>query len=397
MATNRSYDSEIIYEAYLKCNRDKVATAHALNIGEATVRRHVAKIEGAERVENRKDQELIGLRKQVLQLERRILSDARVQTEIMGLAQSPLQSPDWLKRVPAAASKKHFAGVPVFFASDWHWGEVVRPAEIGGLNEYNPRIAAERAETFVNIGIELLKDHMTKARYEGCVLALGGDMVSGDIHDELAQTNEIESLPAILQMVGVISEMINRLLSEFGRVFVPCVTGNHGRMSRKPRAKRRNHTNFDWLLYNLLAMHFKGNQRVSFLIPEGPDAYFRVFHTRYLLTHGDQFRGGDGMIGPIGPIFRGDKKKRARNVETDHSYDVIMMGHFHQYIHLAQLIVNGALKGYDEYAYANNFGFEPAQQALWVTHPEHGITFRMPVYVQRLLRDAGAPWVSVKS
>lgn len=29
----------------------------------------------------------------------------------------------------------------------------------------------------------------------------------------------------------------------------------------------------------------------------------------YLLTHGDQFRGGDGVIGALGPIIRGDHKK----------------------------------------------------------------------------------------
>lgn len=197
-------------------------------------------------------------------------------------------------------------------------------------------------------------------------------------------------------MNGVIGAMIERLADEFGKVFLPCVTGNHGRTSRKPRAKRRNHTNFDWLLYNMLAVQFAKDKRVTFQIPEGPDAFFRVYGTRYLLTHGDQFRGGDGMIGAIGPIFRGDKKKRARNAETDFSYDVICMGHWHQYIHLAQLIVNGALKGYDEYAFAGNFGFEPAQQALWVTHPEHAITFRMPVYVQRKPKGDATPWVSVR-
>jgi len=147
----------------------------------------------------------------------------------------------------------------------------------------------------------------------------------------------------------------------------------------------------------MLAMQFAKDKRVAFLIPEGPDAYFRIYGTRFLLTHGDQFRGGDGMIGAIGPIFRGDKKKRARNAETDFSYDVIMMGHWHQYIHLAQLIVNGSLKGYDEYAFAGNFGFEVAQQALFVVHPTHGITFRMPVFVQRREKPKASDWITVRA
>ena len=66
-----------------------------------------------------------------------------------------------------------------------------------------------------------------------------------------------------------------------------------------------------------------------------------------------------------------------------------------QYIHLTRLIVNGSLKGYDEYAYNNNFGFEPPQQALWLTHPKHGITFRMPVQVDRKRAAPKTEWVSV--
>ena len=101
------------------------------------------------------------------------------------------------------------------------------------------------------------------------------------------------------------------------------------------------------------------------------------------------------MIGALGPIIRGDHRKRSRNGQIDLSYDVMICGHWHQYMHLTRLIVNGSLKGYDEYAYTNNFGFEQPQQALWLTHPKHGITFRMPVYVDR---DRAAPktaWVSI--
>lgn len=391
----KNLDSAAVHAAWLQNDRNYDQTAKELGVVARTVMMHVKRIEGSERAERTKDQQIVGLRKQVQALERQVLSDARVETEILKLAGSQINPPDWLTR-KRSVKEKYLAGVPTFFASDWHYGEKVRAAEISGLNEYSMKIADERAKTFIETGIELLTEHMPRSTYDGCVLALGGDMISGDIHDELAQTNEVESIPAVLGLVELLVTAIGRLADQFGKVFVPCVTGNHGRTSRKPRAKRRNHTNFDWLLYNLLAMHFAKDKRVTFQIPEGPDAYYRVYSTRFLLTHGDQFRGGDGMIGAIGPIFRGDKKKRARNAETDFSYDIIMMGHWHQYIHLAQVIVNGSLKGYDEYAFANNFGFEPAQQALFVTHPEHGVTYRMPVFVQRRKAGDNTNWISVK-
>lgn len=394
MAAKKGLDAQAVYDKFIELNRHQRNTASFFGVDPNAISLHVRRIEGAARVEKTQEAEIVGLKQQVRLLERRILTDARVETEILKLAKAPTSPPEWLTRKPKTGS--FHAGVPTFFASDWHYGEVVRAAEIGGLNEYNSKIADARAEIFINQGVSLLKDHMPRSTYDGAVLMLGGDMVSGDIHDELAQTNEFESMPAILKLNGIIGVMVERLADEFGKVFVPCVTGNHGRTSRKPRHKRRNHTNFDWLLYNLLAMHFAKDKRVTFQIPEGPDAFFRVYATRYLLTHGDQFRGGDGMIGAIGPITRGDKRKRSRNAETDASYDVICMGHWHQYIHNQQLIVNGSLKGYDEYAYANNFGYEPAIQALWVTHPDHGLTFRMPVFVQRKPKGGDLPWVSVK-
>lgn len=101
------------------------------------------------------------------------------------------------------------------------------------------------------------------------------------------------------------------------------------------------------------------------------------------------------MIGALGPIIRGDHRKRSRNGQIDLSYDVMICGHWHQYMHLTRLIVNGSLKGYDEYAYTNNFGFEQPQQALWLTHPKHGITFRMPVYVDRDKQAPKTAWVSI--
>jgi len=184
-------------------------------------------------------------------------------------------------------------------------------------------------------------------------------------------TNACEIMPTFLEIHGVLIWCIEALVKEFGRVFIPCVTGNHGRNTHKIRAKGRNFTNFDWLLYQLLAMHFSGDERIRFSIPDGSDCLYRVYN-RYLLTHGDQFCGGDGMIGALDPIIRGDHKKRSRNNQIEMGYDTMMLGHWHQLIQLQRLIVNGSLKGYDEYAYTGNFGFEPPRQALWLTHPEHG-------------------------
>jgi hypothetical protein len=286
-------------------------------------------------------------------------------------------------------------GVPTLFLSDLHWGERVRGSQIGNVNQYSILHAQQRLRRTVERTIELcgILDH--KMRYPGIVVPLGGDMVSGNIHEELQATNEMNTMPTVLDLYEHLVGGIKLLADTFGHVFLPCVTGNHGRDTRKTWAKDRTHTSFDWLLYQFLARHFKDDARVTFYIPDGSDALYRVFGTRYNLTHGDQFKAGDSIIGPIGPLMRGNQKKTARNQAVNQEYDVLLAGHWHQYIHLSRLIVNGSMKGYDEYAAQGNFSFEPPTQALWMTHPKFGITFRMPVYCDTPKGNASASWVGI--
>ena len=303
-----------------------------------------------------------------------------------------LDPPTWLIKQQGKAKSP---GVPTLFLSDLHWGETVFASQINNINEYNIKIAHRRMATMVNSAIHLLGIISPEMDYPGIVIPLGGDMISGNIHDELTATNELNSMPAVLDLFSALVGVIAAMADQFKHVFLPCVSGNHGRDTAKVWNKDRHHTSFDWLLYRFLAKRFDGDTRVTFFIPDGPDAYYKVYNHAYLLTHGDQFRGGDGLIGCLGPIIRGDHKKRSRNAQIDMEYDTMLLGHFHQYLHHGRVIVNGSLKGYDEYAYSGNFGFEQPQQALWITNPSHGQTFRMPVFVGEQKQAAKTEWVSV--
>lgn len=337
--------------------------------------------------------QVAALKTQLTAYQKDELTARYIRTKIMGLAETTPTPPAWLV---SSKATKSLPGVPTLLASDWHFGERIEASQVGGVNSYNLDIAHERARRMVTTAIDLLNNHMVNPKYPGIVFALGGDMVSGDIHDELKETNDIPLIPAVIDLYGVLIWCIETLADSFGRVFVPCVTGNHGRNTMKIRAKDRVFTSFDWMLYALLEKHFATDKRITFMVPEGPDAYYKIYEHRYLLTHGDQFRGGDGMIGALGPIIRGDHKKRSRNNQVGLGYDTMVLGHWHQLIQMNRLIVNGSLCGYNEYAYAGNFPFETPKQALWVTHPQHGITFSIPVHVGEHAEKVDAPWVSVK-
>lgn len=321
-------------------------------------------------------------------------ADAAAIKDILGTLKTNVEGIEIPKWANAPLAKPSSPGVPLLFLSDLHWGEKVHPTQINGVNKYNLAIAHERLNYTVETAIHLLKILDGGMDYPGIVCPLGGDMISGNIHDELTATNELNTMPTVLDLYGELVSAITRLADVFGAVFLPCVSGNHGRDTRKIWGKDRHHTSFDWLIYRFLAKHFESDKRVTFFIPDSSDALFRIFTTRFLLTHGDQFRGGDSIIGALGPLTRGNQKKQARNQAIGAEYDIMMCGHWHQYIHNARLIVNGSLKGYDEYAYQNNFSFEEPQQALFVVHPRHGITYRMPVNCQQRAAPRKAEWVS---
>jgi len=343
-----------------------------------------------ERIELR--DKIRSLTAEIAAFNREALDAKYIKEKIIGLVDSPVSPPEWLI---SETRNNRSPGVPTLFASDWHHGERVFPNQVNGVNEYNMEIAHTRARRLIANTVDLLNNHMVNPEYPGIVFALGGDMVSGGIHEELMATDEMEIMPVVVDLIGVLIWCIDALIAHFNHVFVPCVTGNHGRNTHKIRAKGRNFTSFDWLIYQMLAKHYENkSDLVSFVIPDGPDCLYRVYNHRYLLTHGDQFRGGDGLIGHLGPVFRGNHKKSSRNTQIGMEYDTMMIGHFHTLAQLPRIITNGSLKGYDEYAYSNNFSFEIPQQALWVTHPTRGITFSMPVHVEDKRAAPSSDWVS---
>lgn len=293
-----------------------------------------------------------------------------------GLEHTP-SPPAWLRKSP---SKPKCLGTPTLFLSDLHWGECVDPKQINGVNQYNLDIARRRLRRVIDTTLTMLMDHLQPGGYPGMVVALGGDIVSGNIHEELRETNDASILAIVLDVTDHLIAGIDRLLEAgIPHVFVPCVVGNHGRMDRKPRAKGAVQDNYEWIIYQLLLRHYAKSKRVTVVPSDSLDFVYQLHNTTYLLTHGDQFRGGSGIAGPATPWALGDHKKRKRQNAIDQPYDYMIFGHFHMLSWGQSYIVNGTLKGYDEWSFRMNFGYEPPQQALWITHPTHGITVKMEI------------------
>jgi predicted phosphodiesterase len=386
---DRLTDAELIYRLQvLKQNGSQTKAALELKLNRASFRESLAeaKQRGLTAESRLKDplgearNEVKRLKAQIAVIHKHNDSAEEIRRVIYGLQEIPAEPPEWT----AGRVEIEGPGTPMMMWSDWHYGEVVNKQEVGGLNEFNSEIADKRVQELVERCVGLIKHHMPNG-VPGVVICLGGDMITGEIHQELQDTNDEYVQQTLRRLKSVLLAALTRMADEFGNVYVLGVVGNHGRMTMKPRMKGVVYTSYEWNLYTDLEDRLRDDKRFRFTIPTETDVLFAVHGHRFLLTHGDRMgvKGGDGIIGALGPIKRGEFKVRASEGQIGRDFDTIIMGHWHQYIATRGLIVNNCLKGYDEFArLALRAPATPASQALWFVHHKWGINAQMEVYVQ---------------
>ena len=297
---------------------------------------------------------------------------------ITAIDQAKLKPPRWL--APPKSPKGH-RGTACFVLTDTHFGEAVSPEEVDGLNAYDDEIATKRLKLWTEKCIRMTRDYVSGVDFDGAVLFIGGDIFSGTIHDELVETNTETLYASVVRWLDPLEAAINALADHYQWLHVASVVGNHGRRTRKPRAKQRAHDSIEWLFYKVLSREHRGNKRITWQIPDAADCLVQVYDNRFLLTHGDQFRGGSGISGALAPLMLGSHRKTRRALSTGRIYDTLVMGHWHQQLTLPGIIVSGSMKGFDEYAYVSNFPYEEPQQAFWVSTPERAVTLSAPIHV----------------
>lgn len=276
--------------------------------------------------------------------------------------------------------------IATLFFSDEHFGEVVNPEQVNGINEYNTKIAVNRYQNIITNSLDVMFNHLNNVNKKKLVINLGGDNISGDIHDELSATNDMTTMESVYVYVEEKERGIKTLLSAgFEQILINCVRGNHDRNTDRVHTKNILETSSAYLVYKFLQKIFAGDSRVVFNIAQGQDCLYQLNNHRMLLTHGDCFKGGNGIGGITIPILRGFMKKQSNYNAVGLGFDSMCIGHFHQYtsINGGQVIINGSLKGYDEYSQRMGFGYQEPSQAFWLTNPRHGITIQLPIFAEK--------------
>jgi hypothetical protein len=302
----------------------------------------------------------------VAELERKV----DLLTALDGLEAAPAE---WAQ--PPKTRREHRT-VANLMLSDLHLDEVVKPEQVGFRNAYDRRIAQLRLEATVARTIRMSREFITGLRYDGLYVWWNGDSVSGNIHDELRHTSSGQDvIDTIDYWSDHVAGAFSALADHFGRVRVVVSYGNHGRSTKRPESKDAVRSSYDWLLARIVYRALKADERITWNIPESLMVREQVYGTIYHLEHGDNFQGGDQIAGPVRPVMMGYYRRLAQG----EPFDVMLTGHFHSYRALPEAVMNGSLVGYSEHSVRRGYRFEPPKQAFWLTLPEHGPSFHVPI------------------
>ena len=295
-----------------------------------------------------------------------------IRDAVFNLRKPALDIPTWIIKQRKPSKTLH---TPVLITSDFQWGEVIDEANMDGINVFDVQEAQRRYRLLIDRAIDLSINHLPNNRYDGMILLRLGDTVSGDIHDDLRESNELPAISAVRSVVESELWGIRQLADRFKKVHVVSVPGNHGRYQKKPPTKKIQN-NYDtlaaWWLESVLA----GDSRITWQTPDSTDAVFEIHGRKYLATHGDNIgsRGGQGFIGPAATIMRGMKKTMDEYARRGISINKMFVGHFHTAYDLGYGWSNGSLPGYSEFARVNRMTPEPPLQWLIIFHPKYGAT-----------------------
>jgi hypothetical protein len=263
--------------------------------------------------------------------------------------------------------------VAVAVASDWHVEESVEPASVNGLNEYNLAVADQRIAKFFHSVVRLTDIQRNGAEIDTCVLFLGGDLMSGYIHEELMETNALSPTETILWLQERIVAGIGLLQRHFKRILVPCSFGNHGRTTKKPRHATGYRNSYEWLLYRVLSQRDFGGA-VEFQVADSYFNFVKLYDKVIRFHHGDNIRYQGGVGGLTIPV-----EKAIANWNRATPADLDVFGHWHQQQQNPKWCSNGSLIGYNAYALSIKAQFEPPQQTYFLFDHKRGRTITAPI------------------
>jgi hypothetical protein len=261
--------------------------------------------------------------------------------------------------------------------SDWHVEEKVDPRTVSELNEFNLSVADKRIEKATKAILRLTEIERGGRDIPILVLAILGDLMTGYIHEELREENELSPTQTILWLRERVSKMINTLRKEgkFERILIPCSIGNHGRTTIKPRHSTAYKNSYEWLLYKLLEQEITDG--VTWFIGESYHTYLNVYDKTFRFHHGDGLKYQGGIGGLTIPV-----EKAIASWNKGKQADIDIFGHWHTSQQNPKWISNGSLVGHNAYSISIKAAYEPPQQTYFLFDNKRGRTGTWPIFLE---------------
>ena len=260
----------------------------------------------------------------------------------------------------------------VLHVSDWHIG---CNENINGFNSFNYEIAQKRVRELTNKTIDWTKMHRHMYNVDELVIVATGDLISGDIHDELIRTNEFSVPEQCVKAATLLSKMTNEFSSHFKKVRVEfIVADNHSRTTQKVQFGDGTNS-YNYIVGHMAKIMLSGNEVIEFNVYPEIQKVIQVQNRRYLITHGNCVRGGFAGI----PFYSLNRKIGAEatirmNMPECMHFDMILMGHYHTPMLTKDCEMTGCLSSTTAFDHAAGRHC-PACQNVWLVSDNHEMDF----------------------
>jgi hypothetical protein len=326
------------------------------------------------------------LRKQAKYLKsqiNKITTANAIEDKIVDLFGESIKSHKPTKTIKEKPSNKTSDEELVLCIGDVHAGEIILSEETMGLNSYNMDVMKERMNKLYN-GTNSIVNKMSNHTYNKLHIFCLGDMVSGLIHDELM--SGVAVVDQVIQTAHIISEMIEKWSYKFPEIEISAVVGNHGRLQKQIRHKKK-YDNFDYLMYYMIKSMCRELVNVSFNIPKSPFLIKKIYDFNFLLMHGDSKVQSYAGI-PFYKIRKTDSNLTQTLTASKNIFPhYVVMGHYHtnntlDKAGMGKIIINGSMVGTSDFALNTMFVSGEPKQTLFGVHKEYGVTSTFDVFVR---------------
>lgn len=262
--------------------------------------------------------------------------------------------------------------------SDTHFGKIILPATVNGLNEHNPDIAKKRMDKLAENLLTLVNKERSDVKIENLVLGLGGDFMENSmLHDHSQMATAFSQMEELLFSRELLHKFIKTVAEngKFKKILIPCVRGNHSRTTKKMNSTIDYRTNFEALLYNLLKQDFSDSM-FEWYAPDSDICEFRVYDKKIRSLHGWQVKSGGGIGGLTIPL-----NKYILRMDQISKCDYNLMHHYHSLSYpTANCTLNGSLCGYDTFAMQIGATFQKPMQSFQLLDKNRGFTIKAPIF-----------------